>query len=65
MSTEINNVNKFDTCKFRSAVETTQIIKRCSCQGGDYELKGYFCEERQIFQVTNEICTSCPVYQAK
>jgi hypothetical protein len=59
------NQNKFDTCKFRSSEEISRIIKRCSCQGGDYETKGFYCEERQLFQITKEICATCPVYESK
>jgi hypothetical protein len=56
---------KFHTCKFRSLEEIEKTIKRCSCQGGDFTTKGYWCEQREIFQVTEEICKDCPVYQHK
>lgn len=59
------NPNNFDTCKFRSKNEVTKLIKRCSCQGGDYEIKGYYCEERQLFQINKEICSVCPLYHSK
>jgi len=59
------NTIKYHTCKFRSEYETKRLIKRCGCQGGDYEASGYVCEERQIFQVNPEICKDCPVYQSK
>ena len=59
-----NSLN-FQTCKFKSNEEVEQHIKRCACQGGDYTIKGYVCEARQIFQVTEEICKDCPVYEAK
>lgn len=55
----------FHTCKFRSEEEQDRLIKRCSCQGGDYNLRGYWCEQRQIFQVTQEICATCSEYQNK
>jgi hypothetical protein len=55
----------FHTCKFRSEEEQERLIKRCSCQGGDYNLRGYWCEQRQIFQVTQEICATCSEYQHK
>lgn len=56
---------KFNTCKFKSTEEIERLVKRCSCQGGDYTVKGYFCETRQIFQVSPEICKDCPIYEAK
>ena len=43
----------FHTCKFRSEEEQERLVKRCSCQGGDYTSRGYWCEQREIFQVTN------------
>jgi hypothetical protein len=55
----------FHTCKFRSEEEQDRLIKRCSCQGGDYNLRGYWCEQRQIFQVNQEICATCSEYQHK
>lgn len=55
----------FHTCRFRSDQEHERIIKRCSCQGGDYTMKGYWCDKRQIFQVTEQICANCPEYQHK
>ena len=55
----------FHTCKFRSEEEQDRLIKRCSCQGGDYNLRGYWCEQRQIFQVTPEICSDCPEYKSE
>lgn len=55
----------FHTCKYRSEEEEDRLIKRCPCQGGDYNLRGYWCEARQIFQVTEDICKDCPVYESK
>lgn len=57
--------DKFNTCKFRSSETVTKTIKRCSCQGGDYTVSAYFCNERQIFDVTTEICKECPIYESK
>ena len=63
---ELNSESiNFHTCKFRSEAEQDRLIKRCSCQGGDYTIKGYWCEQRQIFQVTQEICAGCADYQHK
>ena len=31
--------SKFETCSFRSGGEVEQLIKRCSCQGGNYTVK--------------------------
>lgn len=59
------NSEKFHTCKFRSDNEIEKTIKRCSCQGGDYNAKGFWCEKREIFQVTEQICVNCPVYEHK
>lgn len=56
---------KFNTCKHRSETEKSQLIKRCNCQGGDYTINGYWCEKRQIFQVTQEICKDCTEYESK
>jgi hypothetical protein len=55
----------FETCKFRSTEKHERLIKRCSCQGGDYTISAYFCNERQIFDVTPEICKDCPIYESK
>lgn len=57
--------SKFQTCKFRSTGEVERLIKRCSCKGGNYTIKGYYCEARQIFKVSEEICQECPIYEAK
>jgi hypothetical protein len=57
--------SKFETCGFRSGGKVEQLIKRCSCQGGNYTVKGYFCEKRQIFDVKNGICESCTEYRHK
>ena len=61
---DINSIN-FHTCKFRSENEREEIVRRCQCQGGDYTIKGYWCEKRQIFQVTEDICAECTEYQHK
>jgi len=55
----------FHTCIFRSAGEHERLIKRCSCRGGDYTIKGYWCEKRQIFDVKQEICETCTEYEHK
>jgi hypothetical protein len=55
----------FNTCKFRSDEKIDRLIKRCSCQGGDYTISAYFCNERQIFDVSPEICKDCPIYESK
>lgn len=54
---------KFNTCTWRSRTEISRIIQRCSCQGGNYEIKSHFCNKRQIFDVTPEICANCELYQ--
>lgn len=55
----------FHTCRFRSENEHERLVKRCSCQGGDYTVRGYWCEKREIFDVKEEICGICPEYQDK
>ena len=63
---EINPGNlNFQTCKFRSEDKIDRVIQRCSCQGGNYTISAYFCNERQIFEVSPEICKECPIYQSK
>ena len=57
--------DKLNTCKHRSAEEQVRIIKRCACQGGNFEQRGYFCNAKQIFNVTQEICQGCQVYESK
>jgi hypothetical protein len=58
-------VNKFNNCKHRSIDEQSQLIKRCSCQGGNYYQQGYFCNARQIFGVTPIICMQCDIYESR
>lgn len=60
-----NESLNFHTCQFRSETEQERVIKRCSCQGGDFTIKGYWCEKRQLFEITPEICAICPEYQHK
>ena len=60
----LESVN-FHTCKFRSIQEHERLIKRCSCRGGDYTVKGFLCEKRQIFDVKPEICSICAEYEHK
>lgn len=55
----------FNTCKFRSNEKIDRLVKRCSCQGGNYTISAYFCNERQIFDVNPEICKECPIYESK
>ena len=57
--------SNFHTCIFRSEQEQNRLIRRCSCKGGDYIAKGYWCEKRQIFDVKQEICANCQEYQHK
>ncbi len=60
-----SNISKFDNCKFRSEGEEVRLIKRCSCQGGDYTEHGYVCSSKQIFKVTPEICANCEIFEPK
>jgi hypothetical protein len=59
------NSFKFITCKFRSTNPVTQTVKRCSCRGGDYQISAFMCYERDIFQVTEDICKDCDIYESK
>lgn len=56
---------KYNTCIFRSHEEITKIIKRCSCQGGNYEKRGYFCNKKQLFDVDQNDCAECGEYKNK
>jgi hypothetical protein len=58
-------LTKFDSCKHRATEPTKTIIKRCSCQGGNYEKEGYFCYKRQIFGINHSFCESCEEYEPK
>jgi hypothetical protein len=57
--------NKFDTCRHRSPQEITKMIKRCSCQGGNYAEKGFLCLKRSIFKVEPNFCQACDQYESK
>ena len=59
------NLIKFNTCRFRSEQEIERVIHRCSCQGGNYNEKGFFCEKRDIFKVAPETCVECTEYESK
>lgn len=63
--TIIEPSNRFNECKHRSAEEESRVIKRCSCQGGDYIEKGYFCNKRQIFKLGPQICEICELFESK
>lgn len=56
---------KLNTCLFRSAEELVQVIHRCSCQGGNYETKDFYCNKKQLLGVTAETCKDCELYQSK
>lgn len=56
---------KFHSCKFRSESEITRTIRRCPCQGGDYNANGFWCEKREIFQVNAYVCKECTEYESK
>lgn len=57
--------SKFDTCKHRSTEEISRTIQRCSCQGGNYEVKGFFCHKKNILKLEPEICINCDEYEPK
>lgn len=58
-------LNKINTCIHRSLHEEARLIKRCSCKGGNYYQKGYFCNARQIMGVTAQFCAECTSYESK
>ncbi|MEY4371029.1 MAG: hypothetical protein RIQ48_745 [Pseudomonadota bacterium] len=61
----LDNSHKFYNCQHRSENEGEFTIKRCSCQGGDYQIKGYECYKRSIIDVTTSICSECQEYEPK
>jgi len=61
----MNSEEKHKTCIFRSADVVSKTIKRCSCQGGNYEVQGYFCNKKQLMDVKPSDCESCTEYQHK
>jgi hypothetical protein len=62
---EINGEYKFQNCKHRSVELQKNLIKRCPCQGGDYEDTGYFCEARKIFKIDSSVCEYCYMFENK
>jgi hypothetical protein len=61
----IDPESKFETCRFRSNEKIKHLVKRCSCQGGDYEVSAFLCHKRSIFDVNKEICENCTEYESK
>jgi hypothetical protein len=61
----LNDPRKFDTCKHRSKEQVSKLIKRCSCQGGNYEAKGFMCYKKNIFKVSPGFCEACNEYEVK
>jgi hypothetical protein len=57
--------NNFLTCKHRSEEEVEHTVKRCNCQGGNFTIKGYFCNKLNIFKVEPSTCLNCYAYEAK
>ena len=57
--------NKFNTCRHRSQEKMTRIIKRCSCQGGNYTEEGFYCNRRSIFKIDQHFCQSCDQFEHK
>jgi hypothetical protein len=60
-----NDSYKFYNCRHRSEEEREVIIKRCSCQGGNYTDKGWFCNKRNIFKINTTTCAECQEYEPK
>jgi hypothetical protein len=61
----MNAEEKYKTCIFKSPEEVSKIIQRCSCQGGNYEIKGFFCNKKQLMNVAPSDCQDCDEYQSK
>jgi hypothetical protein len=62
---KIDGQYKFDNCKHRSEEIKTTIIRRCACQGGDYEDSGHECSARKIFKITPDVCEYCYMFENK
>jgi hypothetical protein len=62
---KIDGEYKFQNCKHRSTEESSVVIKRCACQGGDYNDTGYECLARKIFKVEPNICEYCYMFEKK
>lgn len=62
---EVNGQYKFDNCRHRSSEMQKTLIKRCQCQGGDYEDTGFYCSARKIFKVDPSICEYCYMFEKK
>jgi hypothetical protein len=60
-----NNFSKFNSCRHRSNEEVSKTIRRCSCQGGNLETKGFLCYKRNIFKIDENFCNACNEYEAK
>jgi hypothetical protein len=56
---------KLQNCKFRSEKELIKVVKRCSCRGGNYEKRGYYCNRRQLFEVNPNICQTCELFESR
>jgi hypothetical protein len=41
------------------------MVRRCACQGGNYEDAGYDCLKRSIFKVDEEVCKYCWEFEDK
>jgi hypothetical protein len=61
----MNGQEKLQNCIFRSEQELVKVIQRCSCRGGNYEKRGYFCNKRQLFEVTENICKDCELFEPR
>jgi hypothetical protein len=56
---------KFINCIHRSTDLVSKIINRCKCSGGDYTDRGFYCNKKNIFKVTPEICEYCTEFNNK
>jgi hypothetical protein len=56
---------KYHTCKFKSENKIKRVIKRCACQGGDYEIHADYCNKLDVFDLTPDICELCDHYESK
>lgn len=62
---KIDGQYKFEHCIHRSKETRTTIIRRCPCQGGDYQDTGYDCSARGIFKVEPLVCEHCYMFEKR
>jgi hypothetical protein len=56
---------KLEECIHRSQDKETKHIRRCNCRGGNYDVSGFFCNKKQLFDVKEENCKDCEEFCPK